>query len=163
MGEARPMAPAAADTVTFRVARREDVPAVVRLLADDHLGRARDDPSDPLPDGYWRAFEAVSRSPDSELIVADRAGAVIGCMQLSYIPGLSHRGMTRLQIEAVRVAATERNHGIGRAMMIWALDRGRARGCGIAQLTTNNERPEAHRFYARLGFAASHVGMKLKL
>jgi ribosomal protein S18 acetylase RimI-like enzyme len=150
-------------SLTFRAARREDLPAIVRLLADDHLGRAREDPSDPLPDDSVRAFEAIDRDPSIELIVAEREGAVIGCMQLGYLPGISHRGTKRLQIEAVRVATEARNQGIGRAMMDWAIERGRAQGCGIAQLTTNNERPEAHRFYARLGFEASHTGMKRKL
>lgn len=144
----------------FRPATRADVPAIVALLADDVLGATRE----RLDDGaYLRAFEAIDADPRNELIVADRDGEVVGTMQLTFIPGLSSRGTERLQIEAVRVRSDLRSQGLGREMIVWALERGRARGCRTAQLTTHRSRQAAHRFYERLGFDPSHVGMKLVL
>jgi ribosomal protein S18 acetylase RimI-like enzyme len=144
----------------IREARRADLDAVVALLADDRLGRERETPGDP---GYARAFEAVAASPDNALLVVEVDGEVAGCLQLTILPGLSKRGETRAQIEGVRVAADLRGKGIGAALIGEALARARAAGCGSAQLATHASRKDAQRFYARLGFAPSHVGMKLTL
>jgi len=152
-----------ADDVIIRPALREDVPAIVALLADDPLGRTREDYADPLPDNYWRAFDEIGAQPGNLLLVAERAGAVAGCLQLTVIPGLSRRGMKRGLIEGVRVGPGERGQGLGERLVRHAIDIARAEGCGLVQLTSDKSRAGAHRFYERLGFAASHVGMKLEL
>ena len=154
----------------FRTATRADVPAILDLLADDDVARARDAAADGAPAvpeeadaACWAAFEAIDADHRNELIVAEQAGAVVGTCQLTFIPSLSRRGAERMTIEAVRVRADLRGHGVGRAMMRWSLDRARERGCGLAQLTTDKRRTDAHRFYADLGFEASHEGFKLAL
>jgi len=147
----------------FRPATEDDVAAIVALLADDGLGRGRENPSLPLDRRYLDAFAALDSDPNQLLVVAERDGAVTGCLQLTFIPGLSRLGMWRGQIEAVRVAASERGTGLGGAMVEWAIARCRERGCGLVQLTTDKTRANAHRFYERLGFVASHEGMKLSL
>lgn len=147
----------------FRLARREDVPAIVRLLADDAIGASRELVSEPLPAAYAAAFEAVEASPDNEIIVGELEGAVIACLQITYIPGLGRGGVRRAQIEAVRVAASARGKGLGETLMRVAIDRAVQRGCGLVQLTSDKQRAEAHRFYERLGFRATHEGMKLVL
>ncbi|HMR30589.1 MAG TPA: GNAT family N-acetyltransferase [Geminicoccaceae bacterium] len=147
----------------FRRAGPEDVAAIVALLIDDPLGKLREDASGRLHPAYPAAFAAIDRDPNQILAVADRDGEVIGCLQLTFIPGLSRRGMWRGQIEAVRVAAAARGTGVGREMMAWAIDRCRERGCGLVQLTTDKRRTDAHRFYESLGFQATHEGMKLPL
>ncbi len=146
--------------LAFRTATRADLPAIVAMLADDSLGATRESPDDPA---YAAAFDRIDTDPRNTLVVADRAGELVGTMHLTYIPGLSHRGRERLQIEAVRVRADQRGRGLGREMIQWAIDQARERGCGLVQLTTNKRRVDAHRFYASLGFAASHEGMKLSL
>ncbi|MDQ7906573.1 GNAT family N-acetyltransferase [Phytohabitans sp. ZYX-F-186] len=130
------------------------------MLADDPLGAARESAGDP---DYTAAFDQIDADPRNTLVVADRAGEVVGTMQLTYIPSLSQRGGERLQIEAVRIRADQRGRGLGRRMIQWAVDQARARGCRLVQLTTDKRRVDAHRFYASLGFAASHEGMKLAL
>lgn len=151
------------EDMVIRRATAEDLPAIVALLADDALGAKREDPSIPLDPRYLAAFEAIDRDPDQLLVVVDRAGTVTGCMQLTFLPGLSRRGAWRGQIEGVRVAASERGGGVGAMMMDWAIRRCRERGCDMVQLTTDKSRTDAHRFYERLGFHASHEGMKLAL
>ena len=146
--------------MVFRDARREDVPAIVALLADDALGAERES---PLDDAYLVAFEQVQADPGSRLIVAEAEGQVAGTLQLNFLPGLSRRGMLRAQIEGVRVAAAHRGQGLGRAMIEWAIGRARERGCGLVQLTSDKRRPDALRFYESLGFTASHQGFKLPL
>jgi GNAT superfamily N-acetyltransferase len=147
--------------VEFRVATRADVPAILALLEDDEVTRSRMDAVPEEADAaLWQAFEAIDADPDNELIVADDGGAVVGTCQLTFTPSLSRGGAGRMTIEAVRVRRDRRGTGVGRAMMAWALDRARERGCGLAQLTTDRRRTEAHRFYESLGFVASHVGMK---
>ena len=143
-----------------RPARRDDVPAIVALLADDVLGATREQPSDPLPSAYWDAFDAIERRPGNELLVADQDGEVVGCLQLTTIPGLSRLGMTRAQIEGVRVSSRCRGQRIGEALVSAAMDRARELGCRVVQLTTDKSRVDAHRFYERLGFEATHIGMK---
>lgn len=153
--------------IIFRLARRGDVPAIVRLLADDALGAAREMAEDMLPDAYMQAFERIDANPNTELLVVEAKGRtegeVVGCLQLDILPGLSRQGMTRGQIEAVRIDARLRGRGIGRRLIEHAIDRARMLGCGMVQLTSDASRTDAHRFYAGLGFVPSHVGMKLKL
>lgn len=149
--------------ILFRAAVRPDLPAIVRLLAEDPLGAKRERYADPLPDCYRDAFEAIEQDPRNELIVAEREGAVVGCLQLTFIPGLARQGGERAQIESVRVARALRGQGLGRALFEWAIGRARERGCHLVQLTTDKSRPEAHQFYKSLGFVASHEGMKLIL
>jgi GNAT superfamily N-acetyltransferase len=148
----------------MRLATRADVPAILSLLEDDEISRSRGYPRTEGADAaLWRAFEAIDADPHNELIVAELDGTVVGTCQLTFTPSLSRGGAERMTIEAVRVSRDLRGGGIGRAMMRWALDRARERGCGVAQLTTDKRRGDAHRFYETLGFAASHVGMKLTL
>lgn len=148
------------DAVSFREATRDDLDAIVALLADDPLGRTREAPGDP---GYLRAFEAMRAQGGNQLLVADDGGAVVGCLQLTLLPGLSRRGQTRAQIEGVRIADSHRGRGLGERMIREALVRAKAAGCGMAQLTSDASRTDARRFYERLGFVASHVGMKIAL
>lgn len=160
-----PMPPA----ISFRSATRDDLHAIVAMLADDALGNAREVVSDPLDPAYSDAFDAISTDPNQRLIVAERASEspaparVVGCLQLTFIPGLSHRGRWRGLIEGVRVASGERGVGIGRAMIEHAVSLCRDRGCGLVQLTSNKARTDARRFYESLGFVASHDGFKLAI
>jgi GNAT superfamily N-acetyltransferase len=149
-------------SATFRRAASEDLETIVALLADDPIGRPRENPvtSDTR---YRDAFAAIDRDPNQLLAVADRNGRVIGVLQLSFIPGLTRQGMWRGQIEGVRVAAGERATGIGRAMLEWAVAECRGRGCGLVQLTSDKRRSAAHGFYEALGFEATHQGYKLTL
>ena len=150
----------------FRSATRADVPAILELLDDDLIARGRkSEPASPeaVDAARWAAFEAVDADPRNELIVAEQDGVVAGTCQLTFTPSLSRRGAERMTIEAVRVRADLRGRGVGRAMMLWSLGRARDRGCGLAQLTTDKRRTDAHRFYTSLGFEASHEGFKLPL
>jgi GNAT superfamily N-acetyltransferase len=148
-------------TVTLRRAVPGDLPEIVALLAADQLGVTREVADDLAP--YLSAFEAITADPAHLLVVAVDAGRVIGTMQLSFIPGLARRGAWRAQIEAVRVHEDVRSRGVGARMIGWAIDESRRRGCALVQLTTDKRRTDAHRFYERLGFVASHEGMKLAL
>jgi ribosomal protein S18 acetylase RimI-like enzyme len=150
-------------SLTMRPATHEDLPAIIGLLFDDENGRTREDPSVPLDPRYLAAFEAIDGDPNQVLVAAELDGEVVGTMQLSFLPGLSFRGSWRGQIEAVRIASHLRNQRLGEAMMLWAVEQCRARDCKMVQLTSKADRVAAHRFYARLGFAQSHVGMKLQL
>lgn len=145
----------------FREASRADLPAIIALLADDVLGKARDFAE--VDEAYERAFDSIAADPRNLEIVADDDGEVVGCMQITYIPGLGRHGAERSLIESVRVRADRRGAGLGREMMTWAIEQAKARGCGMVQLTTDKSRADAHRFYARLGFVGSHEGMKLTL
>jgi len=147
----------------YRQATRDDVPAVVALLADDALGARREDVRDPLPQAYYDAFEAIDQERHHTLIVAESGGSIVGTMQLSFLPYLTYRGGWRMQIEAVRVSGGQRGKGVGESMLRWAIGRAREQGCHLVQLTTDKTRPDALRFYERLGFRASHEGMKLHL
>jgi len=151
-------------TLTYRPATRADLPDLVRLLADDPLGQTRERATDPLPAAYESAFAAIDADPNNELIVVETAdGSVVATLQLTFIPGLSLMGGERLQIESVRVHPDWRSRGIGEQVFQWAIERGRARGCRLVQLTTNKARGDALRFYERLGFTASYEGLKLML
>lgn len=159
-------------TVTFRDARREDVPVIVAMLADDFLGAEREagtgtgtgaGAAGPVDDAYWTAFEQIDSSPRDRLIVAEADGKIAGTLQLTLLPGLSRHGMLRAQVEAVRVASWTRGQGIGRQLIGWAVDQARAAGCGLVQLTSDKRRADAIRFYSALGFQATHEGLKLSL
>jgi GNAT superfamily N-acetyltransferase len=149
--------------VEFREATPEDLPQIVRLLAEDPLGAQRERAEQPLAQAYRDAFERMRRQPGNRILLAvEASGAVVG-LQLSIIHGLSRQGLTRAQIEGVRVARERRGAGIGEALLRHAIALAKREGCGLAQLTTDRRREEAHRFYERLGFKASHLGMKLDL
>jgi GNAT superfamily N-acetyltransferase len=148
----------------LRTATEADVPALVDLIAADQLGAARDGVRDAADlAAYIAAFRLIDTDPAHLLVVADIDGQVVGTMQLSFLPGLARRGAMRAQIEAVRVAQNQRGAGLGADMIGWAIDEARRRGCAIVQLTSDKSRTDAHRFYARFGFVASHEGMKLAL
>ncbi|MBE1874751.1 GNAT family N-acetyltransferase [Myceligenerans sp. TRM 65318] len=159
--------------MSFRDARRDDLPRIVELIADDAVAARR---TGAFGAAHVRGFEAIQASPDNDLVVVElpatdlpgemRDGTpfvVVGCMQLTYIPGISRNGVGRLLVEAVRVDAALRGQGIGSLLMEHAHERGRARGCVLAQLTSDKRRPEAHRFYRSLGYEQSHEGFKLPL
>jgi GNAT superfamily N-acetyltransferase len=147
-------------TVIFRAATRDDLPAIIALLADDILGKARD--FNVVDETYERAFAKIDADPRNILAVADDGG-VVGCMQITYIPGLGRHGAERAQIEAVRIRSDRRGAGLGKQFMAWAINQARERGCVLVQLTTDKLRTDAHRFYVDLGFVSSHEGMKLAL
>ncbi|MHC5904216.1 GNAT family N-acetyltransferase [Streptomyces sp. S6] len=147
--------------LTIRDARIDDLPAIVALLADDPLGAQRESPDDLTP--YLAAFERLDRDPHQHLVVAVREGQVVGTLQLTIVPGLSRKGSTRSIIEAVRVRGDERGSGLGTRFVEWAVEESRREGCQLVQLTSDVSRVDAHRFYERLGFVASHVGFKLAL
>ena len=149
--------------ISFRLATHADLPSIVRMLADDDLGSQRERNEDPLPESYYSAFEQIHNDPHHELIVAERNGEVIGTLHLMYLPSISYQGGLRVQIESVRVDKRFQSQGIGSAMMKWSIDRARQRGAHIVQLTTHKSREDAHRFYERLGFRGTHLGMKLSL
>ena len=145
----------------IRPAVADDIPAIVAMLADDPLGAARESPDDLSP--YTAAFERLAADPNQYPTVAVRGDRVVGTLQLTVIPGLSRRGATRSVIEAVRVHTAERGTGLGTQLIQWAIDESRRQGCQLVQLTSDATRADAHRFYERLGFSASHVGFKLTL
>ncbi|MFJ8592153.1 GNAT family N-acetyltransferase [Streptomyces sp. NPDC093598] len=145
----------------MRAAVADDVPAIVAMLADDPLGAQRESPDDLTP--YLTALERLSTDPNQRLIVAVREGRVVGTLQLTIIPGLSRRGATRSIIEGVRIHADERGSGLGTRLIEWAIEESRGQGCQLVQLTSDKTRTDAHRFYERLGFTASHTGFKLQL
>jgi GNAT superfamily N-acetyltransferase len=152
----------AASSISIRPARRDDVGAIVGMLADDPLGRARERIGDPLPTCYFDAFDRVDRDPNLLLVVAEEEGAVVGCLQLCILPGLSSQGALRALIEDVRVAAHRRSRGIGERLVQWAVGEARARNCKLVELLTHQTRIDAQRFYERLGFQRSHVGMTIR-
>ncbi|MFI5888608.1 GNAT family N-acetyltransferase [Actinoplanes sp. NPDC051513] len=155
----------------FRSAGRSDVPAILELLADDDISRARGFGVVPeeVDAATWAAFEAIDADPGNELIVAEAGaageggGEIVATCQLTFTPGLSRGGGWRMTIEAVRVTTDRRGGGIGRRLMAYAIERAREKNCRVVQLTTDKRRTDAHRFYESLGFTASHEGMKLTL
>ena len=149
--------------VTIRRSRRDDVGSIIAMLADDRLGGQRERLENPLPQVYFDAFERVARDANIQLVVAeDGEGAVVGCLQLCILPGLSSQGASRGLIEDVRVASHCRSRGIGEQLVQWAVAEARANGCKLVELLTHHTRVDAQRFYERLGFARSHVGMTLR-
>jgi len=149
--------------LTFRRATAADLEDIVALLADDELGRKREDPDPPLNPRYIDAFAAIDADRNQFLAVVEESGDIVGCLQLSFIPGLSRLGLWRGQIESVRIASSRRGSGLGKRMFEWAIAECRRRRCEIVQLTTDKSRADARRFYEGLGFVASHEGMKLAL
>jgi GNAT superfamily N-acetyltransferase len=149
--------------IRFRLATRADLPSIVRMLSDDDLGSQREHYETPLPESYYLAFEQIDRDPNHELIVAEQAGEVLGTLHLMFLPSLSFQGGLRAQVESARVDKRFQSQGIGGEMMKWALECARQRGAHVVQLTTHKTRLDAHRFYERLGFMGSHLGMKLSL
>jgi GNAT superfamily N-acetyltransferase len=145
----------------IRRATEADLASIVAMLADDDLGAQRESPDDLTP--YRKAFEVIDVDPHQLLIVAERGGAVVGTLQLSRLAGLSRKGSFRAQVEGVRVASSERSNGLGQHLMEWAVGQARSWGCQLVQLTSDKARTDAHRFYDRLGFIASHEGYKLSL
>jgi GNAT superfamily N-acetyltransferase len=148
--------------LSARRAQRADLPRLLELLADDRLGKNREGVGSDDP-AYIRAFDTIDRDPNQQLLLAELDDRVVGMLQITFIPGLSRRGAWRANIEAVRVDSSLRGRGIGVWLMTRALDIARKRGCKLAQLTSDKQRDEAHRFYDKLGFVASHVGYKLVL
>lgn len=150
-------------TLTFRRARAADLETLVLLLTDDDLAREREGSGQPLDAAYREAFAAIEADPNNDLILAEDNGVIVGMLQLSFLPGLSRHGSWRAQLENVRVATDRRGQRIGGQLCEWAIAEARAHGCRLVQLTTDKRRPAAHRFYERLGFKASHEGMKKPL
>lgn len=150
--------------MTLRKARKDDILAIVKMIANDELGKLREDFRDPLPDKYYAAFDNIDNDDNQELIVLENEkGKLIGTFQLSFIQYLTYQGGIRAQIEGVRVSESYRGHGIGEHMFNWAIDRAKQRNAHVLQLTTDKKRPEALMFYKKMGFIASHEGMKLHL
>jgi len=140
-----------------------DLPSIVRLLADDELGSQREKYEAPLPKSYDEAFRQIASDHNHQLIVAEQGGKVIGTLHLMFLPSISYQGGLRAQVESVRVDKEYRNLGIGSRMMEWAIERARERNAHVIQLTSHLSRKDAHRFYEKLGFTGSHLGMKLEL
>jgi GNAT superfamily N-acetyltransferase len=151
--------------VELRAARADDVLAVVALLHDDQIAAHRDSVGGPEDEAvYLAAFDRIEADPSTQLLVLTEAGGrLVGTLQFNVLPGLSRRGANRAQIEAVRISADRRGGGLGSQFIGWAVDEARRRGCALVQLTTDARRVDAHRFYERLGFVGSHLGMKLPL
>ena len=149
--------------LVYRDAVEEDLPALIAMLAEDSLGAGREDPSSPLNPRYLEAFRQIDGDPGNALTVAEENGALVGMLQLTFIPYLTHTGSRRCLIEGVRIHRDHRGRGLGSDFIRWAIERARERGCAIVQLTSDKQRPEALRFYESLGFTASHEGFKLRL
>ncbi|MFC3613925.1 GNAT family N-acetyltransferase [Lutimaribacter marinistellae] len=147
----------------YRRATSADLGSIVAMLADDMLGSSREKAAPEVAESYRRAFAEIDADPNQFLCVVEEGHSIVGTLQLTFIPGLSRGGAKRGQIEAVRIASERRGDKLGEAMFAWAIDQCRARGCSLVQLTTDKARPDAHRFYDRLGFEPSHIGYKLSL
>ncbi len=147
----------------FRMATEEDLESIVSMLADDILGSKRERYQLPLPTSYLQAFEAIKSDPNNELVVACEGDKVIGVQQITFTPYLTHQGGWRATIEGVRTSTSVRGKGVGTLLIRWAIQRAKERGCHLVQLTTDKKREDALRFYERLGFEATHEGLKLKL
>lgn len=147
----------------FREATPADLPAIVEMLANDPLGSTREQLADPLPDSYLQAFQDIDHDHNNELWLACFADAVVGVLQLTYIPSLTYQGSYRAQIEGVRIAEAYRSQGLGEHLVQWAVEQAKEKGCRMVQLTTDKTRKDALHFYERLGFKSTHEGMKLHL
>lgn len=150
--------------VHIRPARREDIQAIVRMLADDELGKCREDLSEPLSQAYLSAFDEIAADKRNILIVAETVdGGVLGCLQMTFVPGLSYQGAQRALIEDVRVDKDHRGRKIGHQMLDWAIGEARRRRCRLIELFVHETRSASRRFYKQLGFKDSHSGMRLQL
>ncbi|MFC5602680.1 GNAT family N-acetyltransferase [Sporosarcina koreensis] len=152
-----------ANEVVFRSATEQDLERIVEMLADDKLGATREQFALPLPEVYREAFRAIDADPNNELVVACLGEEVVGVQQITFTPYLTHQGGWRATVEGVRTSSTVRGKGIGTELINWAIQRAEQRGCHLIQLTTDKTREDAIRFYERLGFQATHEGMKMKL
>lgn len=151
------------DEIQFRQATIHDLDAIVRMLSDDFLGSQRERYEKPLPESYVKAFQAIERDPNNELVVAYCDEKIIGVLQITFTPYISHQGGWRATIESVRTSSSERGKGVGKQLFQWAIERAKERNCFLVQLTTDKRRNDALRFYERLGFKATHEGMKLHI
>ncbi|HSK72920.1 MAG TPA: GNAT family N-acetyltransferase [Pyrinomonadaceae bacterium] len=151
------------EEIVFRQAMREDLSEIVRMLADDFLGSRRERYENPLPESYVKAFEEIEADKNNELIIAEKDGEIVGTLQITFTPSISFQGGKRATVESVRIDEKYRGQGIGKKLMLWAINRAREENCLMLQLTTNADRNDAHRFYENLGFKGSHLGMKLYL
>ncbi len=149
--------------ITFRQAELPDLAELIKMLADDPLGAQRENPVLPLSDDYKQAFAQIKSDPNNELVVVENQQQIIGMLQLTFIPYLTHQGSWRCLIEGVRIHKNFRGQGLRQALFGWAIDRAKQKGCQLVQLTSDKQRPDAIRFYQSLGFIASHEGFKLKL
>ncbi len=145
----------------FRDARHKDLAAIVAMLADDELGKTREDPSSP--EIYSLALGLIEGDSHNRIVVAEKDGKIVGCLQITFIQGLSRKGLKRALVEGVRVATSERSSGIGAKLMDYAIAESRKVGCKILQLTSDKSRKRAHDFYLKLGFSMSHEGFKIEL
>ncbi len=151
------------EELRFRMANEQDLDQIVAMLADDVLGSKRERYEQPLPNSYIEAFKAISEDPNNELVVACVDDEVVGVQQITFTPYITHQGGWRATIEGVRTASSVRGKGVGTKLINWAIKRAKDRGCHLIQLTTDKQRPDALRFYERLGFQATHEGLKMKL
>ncbi|WP_412986156.1 GNAT family N-acetyltransferase [Niallia alba] len=151
------------ESLGFRIATVQDLNQIVAMLADDVLGSKRERYEQPLPNSYMEAFHAITADSNNELVVAYFGDEVVGVQQITFTPYITHQGGWRATIEGVRTASSVRGKGVGTKMIYWAIERAKERGCHLIQLTTDKQRPDALRFYERLGFQATHEGMKMKL
>jgi ribosomal protein S18 acetylase RimI-like enzyme len=149
--------------IDFRIATEQDLDGIVKMLADDELGSMRERYVQPLPESYKTAFHAITSDPNNELVVAYQGNELLGVQQITYTPYLTHQGGWRATIEGVRTSSAVRGKGVGTELIRWAIDRAKQRGCHLVQLTTDKQRADALRFYERLGFKATHEGLKMKL
>lgn len=149
--------------VNIRTAVAQDLDKIVEMLADDDLGSKREKYEHPLPDSYKKAFQAITSDPNNELVVACQGDTIVGVQQITFTPYITHQGGWRATIEGVRASASSRSKGIGTTLIEWAITRAKERGCHLVQLTTDKQRPEALKFYEKLGFQPTHEGLKLKL
>ncbi len=147
----------------FRTAIEHDLEKIVAMLADDVLGSKRERFEKPLPDCYTDAFHAIDKDPNNELIVACLRDEVVGVIQITYTPHIARQGGWRATIEGVRTSSATRGKGLGSQLIQYAVERAKERGCQLVQLTSDKERKDAIRFYEKLGFKASHEGLKLQL
>jgi ribosomal protein S18 acetylase RimI-like enzyme len=151
------------DRLHLRFATVHDLPDIVKMLADDFLGGTRENAEESNSARYHHAFQEIENDTNNELVVAELDGKIVGTFQLTFTPSLSFQGGKRCTVESVRVDSNLRGQGIGREMMLWAIERAKEKGCVSMQLTTHKERENAHRFYRNLGFESTHLGMKIKL
>lgn len=149
--------------ITFRNAVEQDLDRIVEMLADDSLGSERECYQHPLPNSYIEAYKAIASDPNNELVVACYANKIIGVQQITFTPYITHQGGWRATIEGVVISSSLRGKGVGTKLIQWAIERAKARGCHLIQLTTDKQRDDALRFYERLGFNSTHEGLKMKL
>jgi ribosomal protein S18 acetylase RimI-like enzyme len=149
--------------VKFRMAKEQDLVKIVEMLADDVLGSKRERYEKPLPDSYINAFQAITSDPNNELVVACQGIEIIGVQQITFTPYMTHQGGWRATIEGVRTSSSQRGKGVGTELIRFAINRAKERGCHLIQITTDKNRKDALRFYERLGFKASHEGLKMHI